>query len=94
MKELTVNITRYIKSTFMVILGLCWFTVALGFALVLFQYLSGGAGLQVFDFFFSVSSTTVMVGLVHVVGFAVAALLSFAIGAGFWAKGIVRSSTS
>lgn len=73
--------TRYIKSMLMLIAGLCWFIAALGFAVLLFQYLVQGAGLQIFGFF--LGSTTVLIGLVHVVGFATAAFLCFAIGVGF-----------
>ena len=86
------KVTRYIKSTLMVVAGLCWFTVALGIAFLLLQYLAEGAGLQVFGFFFGVSSTTVVIGLVHVVGFAVAAFLSFGIGASICAHAFVPHS--
>jgi hypothetical protein len=80
---------RYFKSTLMVATGICSFAVSLGFGFLVFQYLAGGAGLQVFGFFFGVSSTTVLVGLAHVVGFSAAAFLCFAIGAGFCAHCLV-----
>ena len=81
--------TRYIKSTIMVIAGLCWIGFAVFICLLLCGYLAGGAGLQVFGFFFPVSSTTLLVGLVHFVGFSAAAFLSFAIGVGLCAHGVV-----
>jgi len=80
--------TRYIKSTMMVVAGLCWFGIAWAFGFFLFQYLAGGAGLQVFGFF-GVSSTTVLIGLAHVIGFAAAAFLCCVIGTGFCAHGLV-----
>ena len=72
----------------MVITGLCWLAFAVLFCGVLYQYLAGGAGLQVFGFFFPASSTTVLFGLVHFVGLIAAACLCFVIGAGLFAYGI------
>jgi hypothetical protein len=79
---------RFIKSTMMVIAGLCWLAFAVCFCVFLYQYLVGGAGLQVFGFFFPASSTTVLFGLVHFVGFVAAACLCFVIGAALFAYGI------
>ncbi len=79
---------RFIKGTIMVVAGLCWIAFAALICVLLFQYLGGGAGLQVFGFFFSVSSPTVLVGLVHFVGFAAAACLCLAIGVGLFAYGV------
>jgi hypothetical protein len=73
----------------LVIAGLCWIAFVVLICLFLYGYLTGGAGLQVFGFFFPVSSTTILVGLVHFVGFAAAACLSFVIGVGLCAHGIV-----
>ena len=75
----------------MVMAGLCWIAFALLICIFLFQYLSGGAGLQVFGFFFPVSSGTVLIGLVHFVGLVAAAVLCFTIGVGFCAYGIVAA---
>jgi hypothetical protein len=83
--------TRYIKSIVMVIAGLCWLAVALLIGLFLFQYLVGGAGLQVFGFLFGVSPTTVLIGLVHFVGFSAVACLCFVIGAGLCVHGLARA---
>ena len=77
-----------IKSALMIIAGLCWLAGALGIGFFLFQYLGGGAGLQLFGFF-DVSSTTVLLGLVHVVGLIAAACLCFVIGVGLCAYGLV-----
>jgi hypothetical protein len=83
------GMNRYIKSTMMVIAGLCWIAFAVGVCLFLFGYLLGGAGLQVSGFFFPVSSVTVLVGLFHFVGFSAAAFLCFVIGVGLCAHGVV-----
>ena len=64
--------TRYFKSTMMVVAGVCWLAFALVIGMFLFQYVADGAGL--FGFF-GVSSTTVLIGLVHFVGFVAAASL-------------------
>jgi hypothetical protein len=81
--------SRYIKSTFLVFAGLCWIAFALLICIFLYGYLVGGAGLQVFGFMFPVSSGTVLLGLVHFVGFSAAAFLSFVIGVGLCAYGVV-----
>jgi hypothetical protein len=81
--------TRYIKSTVLVIAGICWIAFAALICLFLYAYLGGGAGLQVFGFFFPVSSTTLLVGLVHFIGFSAAAFLSFVIGVGLCAHGVI-----
>jgi hypothetical protein len=73
----------------MVVAGLCWIAFALVIGLFLFTYLVGGAGLQVFGFLFGMSSTTVVIGLVHFVGFVAAACLCFVIGVGLCAHGLV-----
>jgi hypothetical protein len=73
----------------MVIAGLCWIVAALIILFFLFGYLAGGAGLQVFGFFFDVSPASVVLGLVYFVGFAAAACLCFIVGAGLCAHGLV-----
>lgn len=80
--------SRYIKSTVLVIAGLCWIAFAVFLFLFLYGYLLDGAGLQVFGFLFPVSSTSVLVGLVHFVGFSAAACLCFIIGVGMLAHGV------
>ena len=85
---------RYLKSTILVGAGLCWIAFAVVLLLCLFEYLAGGAGLQVFGFFFAVSPVTVLVGLVHFVGFAAGACLSFVVGVGLCAYGVVPTPES
>jgi hypothetical protein len=85
----TLQMTKYIKSTMMVIAGFCWLAAALFMCFFLFQYLGSGAGLQVFDFFFPMSSPTVLIGLIHFLGFSAAAALCFVIGVGLCAHGFV-----
>ena len=81
------RMTRYIKSTLIIVAGICWLAFALVIGFFLFQYLGGGAGFQLFGFF-EVSSTTVLIGVVHVVGLGAAACLCFVIGVGLCAYGL------
>lgn len=79
--------------------GLSGFACALGFAILLLGYISGGSGLQLVGLplpFFGepVSSGSILIGLVHVVGLATASFLCFAVGAGFCAYGIVPQQAS
>lgn len=78
------------KKLILLIGGACWFLFALGFGVLLVQYVAGGAGLQFFGP--PVSSGSIFVGLVHVTGLCVAVVLCFAIGAGLCARGIVRDA--
>jgi hypothetical protein len=64
--------------------GACWILAALVLGSFVLQYIAAGAGLH-----FSVSSGTLLVGLVHVVGFVSAASLCFMIGVGLCAHGLV-----
>lgn len=80
--------TRYTKGAVLVISGLCWLTTSVVFLLLLYGYLSGGAGLQVFGFLFPVPATSVLLGMVHCLGFAGAACLCFVIGVGMLAHGV------
>ena len=87
------HMARYIKSTSMVVGGLCCFASSLAVLLFLFLYLAEGAGLQVFGFF-GVSSITILTGLAHVVGFVTAACLLFLLGAALCAYGLVPAPES
>jgi len=74
----------------MVVGGACWLACALAVGLLLLQYLGEGAGLQAFGFFgLTASTTSVGLGLVHVVGLFAAACLCFVIGVGLCALGLV-----
>jgi len=77
------------KRAMFLIAGACWLLFALGFGIILLHYIGQGAGLQFFGWMFS--SGSVLIGLVHVVGFVIAAFLCFAIGACFFARGFVRA---
>jgi hypothetical protein len=68
--------------------GVFWFLFAAGFAVFLFEYITQGAGLQFLGL--TVSPGSVALGMVHVIGFLVAIVLCFSIGAGLCAHGIVR----
>jgi hypothetical protein len=79
----------YIKNAVLVIAGLCWLGFAAGFTLFLFQYLAGGAGLQVFGLRLPMSPATAWMGLVHFIGFASAAGLCLVVGIGLCVRGFV-----
>ncbi len=81
---------RQLKRTLFIIGAFCWFGFALGFGALLLVYVAQGAGLQFRGFLFSTES--VLIGLVHVVGFGAAAWLCFVIAAGLWAHGVVPES--
>jgi hypothetical protein len=67
--------------------GMLWLGFALGFGAFLICYMTGGAGLQFFGG--PPSSASILLGLVHFVGFAAAVAICFAIGIGLCAHGIV-----
>ena len=77
------------KRARFLIAGACWLLFALGFGIVLLEYIRQGAGLQFFGWMFS--SGSVLIGLVHVVGFVIAAFLCFAIGAVLLARAFVHA---
>jgi hypothetical protein len=85
------SMARHIKSTMMVMGGLCWLAFAGLICFVLFQYLADGAGLQLLGFFLPVTSTTVGIGLIHFLGFSAGALFCFAVGVGLCAYGFVSA---
>jgi hypothetical protein len=78
------------KRLLLVMAGMCWILFALGFALFLVRYISEGAGLQLY--IPMVSSGSVLLGLVHVVGLCLASFICFAVGCGLMARGIVADS--
>jgi hypothetical protein len=63
-----------IKSTMMLIAGLCWLAAALVIVVFLYHYLTEGAGLQVLGFL-SIGSASILFGLAQVIGFAAAAAI-------------------
>ena len=75
------------KRAMFLVGGMLWLGFALGFAAFLLRYITGGAGSQFFGG--PVSSGSVLLGLVHVVGFGTAILLCFTIGVGLCAHGMV-----
>lgn len=79
--------------------GLSGFVCALGFAALLLAYISGGSGRQfgvlpLPVFGDPVSSGSILIGLVHVVGLAAASFLCFTVGLSFCAHGIVPEEPS
>jgi len=74
--------------------GLSGFGCAVGFALLLLNYITGGSGLQIIGLPRELlgdptSPGSIVVGLVHVVGFAAASFLCFAVGTAFCAHALV-----
>src|SRR5688572_7188009 len=78
------NVTR---AVLFLTAGLCSMAAALVFAVVAWSYLTNGAGLQFFAL--SISSMSVLLGLIHFIGFGFGAFLCFAIGVGLCAHGLV-----
>ena len=72
--------------------GTCWIAAALVCASFVLQYVAQGAGLQFWPLV--ISSGSVLIGLVHVVGFVSASGLCFAIGVGLCAHGLVKMQKS
>jgi hypothetical protein len=82
------------RRALFVICGCCWFGFGLGFGLFLLQYIANGAGLQDLSparqiFGHTVSSGTVLVGLVHIVGLIMVSIFCFVIGIGLCAHAMV-----
>ena len=69
-------------------IGVCWILFALVFGLFLVAYVAEGAGFQLFAL--SVTSMSVLVGLVHISGLVVAACISFCFGVVMLAQGLLR----
>ncbi len=76
-----------LKRTMLLLGGICSLILALGFAFLLLCYLTEGAGLQFFPL--GISSGSVLVGLIHVVGLVLATLLCFIVGVCLCASGAV-----
>ena len=67
--------------------GLCWFAAALLLCVFTWSYIAAGAGLQFFTM--TISSGSVLLGLIHVIASASGACICFAIGIAFCAHGLV-----
>jgi hypothetical protein len=67
--------------------GLCWFAAALFLAVFACSYVADGAGLQFFAL--SVSPGSVLLGVMHLLGFTAGVFLCFAIGVGLCVHGLV-----
>ena len=75
------------KRMLLLFFGGLWFLFSIGFLFLLAQYITSGAGLQ---FWIPVvSSGSILIGLVHVVGLCTAALLCFAVASGVCARALV-----
>jgi hypothetical protein len=79
------------KRALFIATGIIWMLFGFGFLVLLYQYLVQGAGLQFW--IPTISSGSVLMGLVHFVGFSAASVLCFAIGSGLWARGMIKPDT-
>jgi hypothetical protein len=79
--------SNFTRAIVFLVAGLCWFAAALFFAIFGWAYATGGDGLQFFGL--SVSSVSVLLGLIRLLGFGFGAVLCFAIGVGLCAHGLV-----
>ena len=79
------------KRVMFILAGVCWFLFAAGFGFFLIQYVRNGAGLQIAGPLFS--SGSVLMGVVHVIGFSLASWVSFAIGVRLCAHGMTMNRT-
>jgi hypothetical protein len=76
-----------VRKTLQLLGGLISLAAGVGFAFFLIQYFLDGAGLQYFGP--AVSSGSILLGLVHVVGLFLASVLCFVLGIGLCADGLV-----
>jgi hypothetical protein len=66
--------------------GACCLACSLGLAILLFYYVTHGAGLQLFHL--GVSLIGVLLGLIHVIGLTVGSVIFFAFGSHFFSQGL------
>jgi hypothetical protein len=78
-----------VKRVLFLLASVCWLLIGLGFGLFLIEYLFQGAGIKIFGI--PISSTSVLLGVIHVSGLALATLFSFALGIWLGAKGVTSS---
>lgn len=78
---------KLVRGTLFLLGGISWIAAAFVFVLFLLQYVAQGAGFQFFAL--AVSSGSVLIGLLHAVGFVSAAVLCFVVGVGICAHGVV-----
>jgi len=79
-----------LKRALCLVASVCWICIGIGFGVVLVQYLFNGAGVQFFGYV--ISSTSVLLGVVHVTGFALAMLFSFVLAIWLAACGISETN--
>jgi len=83
---------KRLRKMMFIFAGSCWLMFGAGFGLLLIQFLLKGAGMQWFgtpDFIFPVSSGSVWIGLVYVVGTVTASLVCLAVSFGLFERAFV-----
>ncbi len=78
-----------VKRVLLLLASVCWLVIGLGFGLFLIEYLFQGAGIHIFGI--PISSTSVLLGVIHVSGLALATLFSLALGIWLGARGVTSS---
>src|ERR1035441_5848539 len=81
------------KRAMFIFCGVTWFVFGLFVGIFSFRYLVGGAGSQdsvaILQIFSPISSGSILVGLVHVVGFFTLTVFCLLIGVGLFLHGLV-----
>jgi hypothetical protein len=72
------------------IAGGFWILFAVGFAVVLVEYLAEGAGLQLLGW--NIFAGTVLIGAIHVIGLVIASTICFCVGVSLCSHGLVRNA--
>ena len=78
-----------VKRVLFLLGSACWLVIGLGFGLFLIEYLLQGAGIHIFGI--TISSTSVLLGVVHVSGLSLATLFSWALAIWLGARGVTSS---
>jgi hypothetical protein len=73
-----------VKKAITLIGSACWLLFAVGFGMLLVQYVTQGAGLQFSAWLFSDSS--LLIGMVHICGLVFASVACIGVSAGLWVR--------
>lgn len=78
---------EFLKSALYFTGGILWLLFGAGFAILLWQFLTNGAGSQFLgDFISTVSSGSVLLGMIYFIGLSVASVFCFAISVNLFLK--------
>jgi len=68
------------------VVGVLWLLFSVGFGLALLEYLMEGAGLQLLGW--NLCTGTIVVGVIHVIGLAIAAVVCLCVGIWFCSNAV------